>query len=682
MVRAVLDEVSDAVVVVDPTGGILYRNRTALEELAIPAAGYSFYSWMRDAEVRGARAGDGGMEQFRRVMEGGPAVEVLLVATSVHGTVELEVKLVALRDGPQVPAVVITLHRRVASGATMDSQWLLDSIVENIPDMIFVKDAEHLRFVRLNRAGEELLGWSRDVILGKTDQDFFPVDEAAFFQQKDREVLSGGALLDIPEESIATNFKGQRILHTKKIPILDEHGKPRYLLGISEDVTERKKSEQIAREYADLVRHALVAMMAWRLDGTIVSWNPAAERIFGISTMAAMGRSIRSLVPDSELAQFEALQTELLQGKTPTVVATSRIRGDGQEILVEASHFVIMGDDGNPARIASVIRDITEVARLRRAAQLLIRQDKVVDQGSGQSKAMRLTLEAADLIAQDPMVSVLLLGETGVGKGWLARHIHLRSSRAGKPFLEINCAGLSAQLAEAELFGYERGAFTGATAQKQGLVEAGAGGTLFLDEIGELPMEVQAQLLTFLDTRRYRRVGGARMLSAEVRIMAATNADLKVAVARGTFRHDLYFRLSVMPIVVPPLRERVDDISPLAEEILMDLWRRSGRESARIPVEVMAALRRYSWPGNVRELRNALERALILSRGSAIRLEHLPAEIRDPEPLAPPGSDRLDQIERRQIEQVLKEHGGNRSKAADALGISRSTLKRKLGKMP
>jgi PAS domain S-box-containing protein len=556
----------------------------------------------------------------------------------------------------------------------------LDAIVENIPDMIFVKDAETLTFERFNRAGEALLGWSRQELLGKTDYDCYPRDQADFFVAKDRETLRGRKLVEIPEEPILTRH-GPRWLHTKKVPILDEQGQPRYLLGISEDITARKLAEERAhtleRELAAVVRHAREAIISWSLDGRIVSWNEAAEALYGLPEAQALGTSIEALVPETERPAFRAAQERLLQGERPSLADVYRLRRDF-EIEVEESLFLIRDQAGNPVRIASITRDTGELARLRRAAEILSGTDRHLPPKEGdeaRSAAMREALEAAHIVAGQASATVLLLGETGVGKGWLARRIHAQSPRAKRPFFEVNCGSLAPQLVESELFGHERGAFTGATGQKRGLVEVAEGGTLFLDEIGELPLSVQAKLLTFLDNRTFRRVGGLRNLVADARILAATNVNLMQAAERGTFRRDLYYRLSVVPICVPPLRERREDIPALAHRIVRDL---AGAEQPALDRVVLEALQRYGWPGNVRELRNTLERALILSRGAPIGLAHLPAELRSERAPVDPAGGRLEEVERQHIICVLEAAQGNRTRAAEILGISRSTLKRKL----
>src|SRR5262245_50239198 len=405
--------------------------------------------------------------------------------------------------------------------------------------------------------------------------------------------------------------------------------------------------------------------------------EPAAEAIYGLAADDVIGKPVETIIPEAISPQFEDARARLAAGEPTPLYDIQLRRRDGRELDLEISLAVIPGPDGRPLRYASIARDMTELARLRRVAELLTPSGDVTEKIGPLSVRTKQALAAAELVARDPVATVLLLGETGVGKGWLARRIHAQSPRAGKPFFEVNCASLSTQLVESELFGHERGAFTGATSQKRGLVEVAEGGTLFLDEIGELPLAVQAQLLTFLDSREFRRVGGTRTLTADVRLLAATNVDLKKAGDRGTFRRDLYYRLSVVPIEVPPLRERREEIPQLARLLAEDLSKRIsvGRRPG-LNRRVLAALQKYDWPGNVRELRNALERAMILARGGAIDLEHLPPELRG----AVPGgsSERLEDVERNHILRVLEAANGNRTHAADILGISRSTLKRKL----
>jgi PAS domain S-box-containing protein len=561
----------------------------------------------------------------------------------------------------------------------------LHAIVENIPDMIFVKDATTLAFRRFNRAGEELLGFTRGELLGKTDHDFYPKEQADHFHAKDRETFAARKIVDIPAEPITTKFKGDRLLHTRKIPIYDERGEPLYLLGISEDITQRVANERALREYAAVVENLRDAVITFRPeDGRIVSWNPGAERLYGVPSGSAIGSSIHRFVRDSDVPAFTARVRALIAGAEVEVVPTSRVRADGREIDVEESMFVAHGAE---QRIACIARDLTELERWRRASQLLSRTttDAPPSMKLRVSGAMREVFDTADRVAKDGTATVLLLGETGVGKSWLARRLHEQSPRKDRPFFEINCAALAAQLLESELFGHEKGSFTGATGLKRGLVETAEGGTLFLDEVGELSPSVQAQLLTFLDGKTFRRVGGTRVLTADVRLVAATNLDLKKAVAGGTFRSDLYYRLSVVPIRVPPLRDRRDELADLAQGILRQLGRRAGRTDVRLTEEALAILAAHDWPGNIRELRNALERALIMGATDEVTPDDLPAEIRERRrsgrERAAEVTQPLEDVEREQILRALRQTNGNRTKAAELLGISRATMKRRLADM-
>ena len=330
------------------------------------------------------------------------------------------------------------------------------------------------------------------------------------------------------------------------------------------------------------------------------------------------------------------------------------------------------------------------------------------------SGAMKRVLGAVKKVAAVPATTVLIQGESGVGKELVARAIHERSARASKQFIAINCAELSENLLEAELFGYERGAFTGADSKgKAGLFEVADGGTVFLDEVGEMPLTLQTKLLRALQERRFRRVGGLVDVEVDVRVVAATNRDLRAEVIAGRFRQDLYFRLRVVPVVVPPLRERPEDVLPLAEHLLKRLAPELGRPELGFAPEALAAMRSYAWPGNVRELVNAVERAVISAEGKTISAadlvldEELFTPVRDqaaglrqaqeaqpsataaPTPvrtaelpkgtlLIPPGERDLARIEALVIRAVLHETGNQKSKAAEHLGINRTTLYNKL----
>jgi two-component system, NtrC family, response regulator AtoC len=295
-----------------------------------------------------------------------------------------------------------------------------------------------------------------------------------------------------------------------------------------------------------------------------------------------------------------------------------------------------------------------------------------------------LMLEVYKLVARvaPSSATVLVVGESGTGKELVARAIHSRSTRAARPFVPVNCTALSESLLESELFGHARGAFTGAVAAKRGLFELADGGTLFLDEIGDMGPKMQAQLLRTLQDGEVRPVGGSEAVKVDVRIVCATNKDLEAEVKAGRFREDLYFRINVVTIKLPPLRERASDIPILAAHFLAKIAHREGRPQATISREALELLQRHGWPGNVRELENAVERAVAVAKGDIVLPSDLPFEIHGSAGTRVSGiiDDRppLAELERRYIALVLAEAGGNKKKAAERLGIDRRTLYRAL----
>jgi transcriptional regulator with GAF, ATPase, and Fis domain len=328
------------------------------------------------------------------------------------------------------------------------------------------------------------------------------------------------------------------------------------------------------------------------------------------------------------------------------------------------------------------VRLVTHVQSLTREIESLGGRRRIV----GASRSWNEVLEQATQVAPTD-TTVLLVGESGTGKEVIARLVHGASPRANGPYVAVNCAALPDQLLESELFGYEKGAFTGAGAAKPGQIERAARGVLLLDEVGEMSLAAQAKLLRVLQEKEFQRLGGSRVSKADVRIVAATNRDLRAAVENGTFREDLYYRLHVFEIRLPPLRERRDDILPLAEEFLAEIGRAFGRPPAGVSRDARARLLQYDWPGNVRELRNALERAAIVCEGGLINAEHLslagPRTGMRPAaggadrvlPAANPATARdLRTIEREMVEKALEAARFNKSDAARALGLSRKQL--------
>lgn len=306
----------------------------------------------------------------------------------------------------------------------------------------------------------------------------------------------------------------------------------------------------------------------------------------------------------------------------------------------------------------------------------------------GRSAAMQSIVDTVRKLSET-RATVLLQGESGTGKDLIAQAIHAQSPRRDHPFLEVNCTALADQLVESELFGHERGAFTDARQRKKGLVELATGGTLFLDEMGDMRLETQAKILRFLENSKFRRVGGTADIQVDVRVIAATNRDLQAMVDQGKFRSDLYFRLKVLPMTIPPLRERKEDIEPLARYFTHRLARELRREPATLSDDATKILERYSWPGNVRQLKNVLERMMILHDTPTIEAEHLPVELIHETPQGrtleggfamPPEGLNLEELERDLIRQAIARTRGNVTEAARLLGLSRDTLRYRLDK--
>jgi DNA-binding NtrC family response regulator len=309
----------------------------------------------------------------------------------------------------------------------------------------------------------------------------------------------------------------------------------------------------------------------------------------------------------------------------------------------------------------------------------------------GRSPAMQEIFEKIRKIGQSKATTILITGESGSGKELVARAIHACSNDEPRPFMEINCASVPETLLESELFGYEKGAFTDAKARKAGLVELAEGGTLFLDEIGEMGITLQSRLLRVLENKTFRRVGGVKDMTVNTRIVSATNRDLTQAIKDKQFREDLYYRLKVIPLQIPALRERREDIPLLVAHFIERFNRELGKQVSMPGADVMEFLSRYDWPGNVRELKNVIERAMLLDAQESLLVSHLPAEIRGSAPLDMPAARAssasvtspffpmtLRDVERIQIERTLEQTNGNKSRAAAILGISRQTLREKL----
>ena len=347
----------------------------------------------------------------------------------------------------------------------------------------------------------------------------------------------------------------------------------------------------------------------------------------------------------------------------------------------------------NLEELSLVVQKALETTSLRREVRRL-RSAQIATHGNsrlvGGSRPMREVIELVEKVCASQATTVLLEGASGTGKNVVAKAIHYGSPRAERPFVDITCSALTETLLESELFGHERGAFTDAKTQKKGLLEVADGGTAFLDEIGEMGLAMQSKLLRFLEEKTFKRVGGTRDISVEVRIVAATNRDLDEAVRQGRFREDLYYRLKVIPIRLPSLAERREDIPLLIQHFLDHFNREFRKNITRVAPDALERLTAYAWPGNIRELRNFIERVMILENKDLIELEDLPRAMRES---APPGdaapapqsggtapARTLEELEREAIVRALDQAGHNQVRAAKLLGVSRDTLRYRMKK--
>jgi DNA-binding NtrC family response regulator len=389
-------------------------------------------------------------------------------------------------------------------------------------------------------------------------------------------------------------------------------------------------------------------------------------RMPGLDGMGLL-RRIKEISPDTEVIVMTAY------GSVETAVEA-----------MKAGAYDYLSKPIDKERFPIMIDQCLEKQRLA-AENRLLRQHLAVknqfEQMIGQSLPMKRIYEMVDLVAGSD-VTILLIGESGTGKELVARAIHQRSPRVQGPFITINCGALPESLYESEMFGYEKGAFTGATTTKLGRFELADGGTLFLDEIGELNLTNQVDFLRVLETREFRRLGGTKLVKVDLRVIAASNRNLQKAVEDGEFREDLYYRLNVIPILIPPLRERKEDIPLLTEVFLKEFTEAHRREKKEFSPEALKQLVHYSWPGNVRELKNVIERLVVTIKENVILVEHLPLEIQaskdEEKTMVVTLGKTLKEIEEQVIQRTLTELTRHREKAAKLLGISPRALQYKI----
>ncbi len=420
------------------------------------------------------------------------------------------------------------------------------------------------------------------------------------------------------------------------------------------------------------------ALVLYDPDFRITGVNRSAEKLFGMTADQMLGKHCQEIFKCSLCEPGCGVLVGLNQAPSAPNCTVRLNTGNGLERLVVMRTNQMFDEDGALTGVVATIKDITEEAAPQKREVI------------GESACMREVMNFVRRVAASEATTILLEGENGTGKDLVAKTLHYQSLRQAEPFIAINCAAIPDTLLESELFGYEKGAFTDARAQKRGIFELADKGTLFLDEIGEIPLMLQAKLLRVLEDQSFRRLGGLKDIKLDLRVVAATNKNLREAVKEGAFRQDLYFRLNVIQILIPPLRERSEDIVPLTQFFVEHYNRKFKRNIEGVTEAAAKLLLTHDWPGNVRELRNAIERAMILEESALITPPSLPIAITRPEPgsgaAVPASVDipsdglSLEDNERTLLARALEKTNGNQTQAARLLRITRDTLRYKMKK--
>lgn len=561
----------------------------------------------------------------------------------------------------------------------------LEVILDAIHEGMVAIDRQGI-VIQINPAAAEMLGTNKEQALGR------PVGHVIPSSQLPRVLETGEAEIN-RQQALA-----DKTVLTTRIPVRDSSGA---LIGavavfrnisevrmLAEEVTNLKEIQSLLEAIFDATQDAISVV---NTEGLGIMINPAYKRITGYSEADVIGKPATV-----DIAQGESAHLAVLATHKPVRNVQMKVGNAKKDVLVDGAPITV--NDQLVGSVA-VIHDISEIKRLTeeldKAKQIIRTLEAKYDFKDiiALSPEMIRVVEQASKAATTP-ATILLLGESGTGKELFAHAIHNSSQRKHNQFIRVNCAAIADSLMESELFGYSEGAFTGARrGGKKGLFEQASGGTIFLDEIGEVNLNVQAKLLRVLQEREIVRVGDAKSIPVNVRIIAATNVDLEEAVAAGKFREDLYYRIRVFPLYIPPLRERPEEVPALARHLLRKFNQEYGRVVEDIAPDALALLQEYPWPGNVRELENILGRAIINMRSNEtwIRREHLPPFFPSNPRQIPAAStltescattlgDAVADFERGYLRRVLDQHKGNKTKAASQLGISLRSLYYKIEK--
>jgi len=601
-------------------------------------------------------------------------------------------------DGSFVLCAVRDISKRKAALEALEQteQWFR-LFVESVRDYaIFQLDSEG-RIRTWNAAAQRMKGYAAEEIIGR--------HFSCFYTPEDLAVRKPQAELRVAAETGRSEDEGWRLrkdgsrfwAHATITPIRDRSGQLLGFAKITRDDTARRNAEEVLRENEAHARMLFAsspdAILVCGADGRIREANARVESLFGYKREELLGQAVETLIPERFRASHpkhrEAYAREPRLRPMGVGLELYGRRKEGGEFPVD----ILLGPvESREGRIVFVVvRDLSERRRFEEALRLSEQEKRYLeeelttthqfDEIIGNTPGLKRALKEVETVAPTDS-TVLVLGETGTGKELIARAIHNLSSRRDRAFVKLNCAAIPAGLLESELFGHEKGAFTGAITQRVGRLELAHQGTLFLDEIGDLPLELQPKILRALQEKEFERLGSNRTIPVNIRLVAATNRNLAKMVERQEFRSDLYYRLRVFPIEIPPLRDRREDIPLLVKYFVSQHARRMNRQIDVIEPQTMQALTRWRWPGNVRELENFMERAVILSPGPVLRVPLAELELAA-EPVDQPMAN-LEDAEREHILRILREAQGRISGptgAAKRLGLKRTTLNSKIKKL-
>jgi PAS domain S-box-containing protein len=738
-----LKSIGDALITTDAKGRVTFMNSVA----------QSLTGWT-EAEARGRSLGEVFeiLDPNTRVAVDGVVARVIrnnavialdssvLLITRDGSEVPIDEIATPLRDSSGgISGVVLVLRNAVHHMSEKSNEELLCrnlALLGSVDAPMYAVDRKG-RCLFLTRAASIMLGYRSDEIVGK---DFHEIIHSRNGSEPicNEETCEAFAtmhgkvsLAPISETMWQRNGKAVSV-ELSMSPLLIGDEVVGSVVTIA-DLTEHYRAQEALLRLETIVDSLEEAVVLHNLDGIITDWNAGAEKIYGYSREEIIGRHISIIHSPGRKRELNELFERVARREKIDTFETVRIGKGGVRIDVSIIVTALTDPTGAVVGVSQIVRDISEL-RAREEAQALLKTDSSHSAGSqsverpirdrsgqreidtsksgrqharahsarvldkktsspvfmvGRSPAMQKLFSTIQRIAATES-SVLITGATGTGKELIARSIHEQSLRANGPFVDINCSAIPEALIEAELFGHQKGTFTGAHEHRAGLFEIAAGGTLFLDEIDALNLSAQSKLLRVIQERRVRRIGGRINIDVDVRIISATNSDLSLAVSDGRFRADLFYRLRVVPLHVPPLYQRDGDVQLLIEYFLERHGNKFGVPPRRFMPQAMGALLEHPWPGNVRELENAIEYALAMGTGEELGIEALPPELATGQTRQSPGdlkqvleaymtdSIPLAEIEKRYILSVLQQFGGNQVRAAAALGIDRSKLYRRL----